>query len=356
MLSYMTASEAAQKWSISHRRVITLCQEERIPHAAMLGNMWIIPIDATKPVDGRTLRYERKATAKPFIKWAGGKGKLLTELRKFYPEKLGTEVCKYCEPMVGAGAVLFDIINTYEMDEVMICDCNTELINTYVVIRDHLDALIELLSTYEKEHLSRDDEGRKDYYYGKRELFNALIQDADNSNSIERAGLFIYLNKTCFNGLYRVNRQGLFNVPVGAYKNPLICDEDNLRLVSEKLQNVELVTGDYKKVDEFVDENTFVYFDPPYRPLTKTSDFTAYSVDGFSDKEQIELAEFIKKLASRGAKVLASNSDPKNVDENDNFFDDLYAPLNIYRVHASRAINSKGKGRGKISEIVVSSF
>lgn len=356
MLSYMTAREAAQKWSISHRRVITLCQEERIPQAAMLGNMWIIPIDATKPVDGRTLRYERKATAKPFIKWAGGKGKLLTELRKFYPEKLGTEVRKYCEPMVGAGAVLFDIINTYEMDEVMICDCNTELINTYVVIRDHLYALIELLSTYEKEHLSRDDDGRKEYYYVKRELFNTLIQKADNNNSIERAGLFIYLNKTCFNGLYRVNRQGLFNVPVGAYKNPLICDEDNLRLVSEKLQNVELVTGDYTKVDEFVDENTFVYFDPPYRPLTKTSDFTAYSVDGFSDKEQIELAEFIKKLASRGAKVLASNSDPKNVDENDNFFDDLYAPLNIYRVHASRAINSKGKGRGKISEIVVSSF
>jgi DNA adenine methylase len=352
----MTANDAAEKWGISHRRVITLCNENRIPDVAMLGNMWIIPIEATKPVDGRTTRYEKRAAAKPFVKWAGGKGKLLTELRKFYPPKLGTEIRKYCEPMVGAGAVLFDIINTYEMDEVMICDSNKELINTYTVIRDDVDNLINVLSNLEREHIRKDDDGRREYYYEKRDLFNELIQKPTKSNSVERAALFIYLNRTCFNGLYRVNRQGLFNVPVGAYKNPLICDEENLRIVSDKIQDVRFVTGDYKQVNDFVDENTFVYFDPPYRPLSKTSDFTAYNVDGFGDKEQIELAEFIKGLAARGVKVLASNSDPKNVDENDNFFDDLYAPLNIYRIHASRAINSKGKGRGKINELVISGF
>lgn len=356
MLAYMTANDAAEKWGISRRRVITLCNESRIPDVAMLGNMWIIPIEAVKPVDGRTTRYEKRASAKPFVKWAGGKGKLLTELRKFYPPKLGTEIRKYCEPMVGAGAVLFDILNTYEMDEVMICDSNEELINTYVVIRDNVDNLIDVLSDLEREHLRKNDDGRREYYYEKRELFNELIKKPAKSNSLQRAALFIYLNRTCFNGLYRVNRQGLFNVPVGAYKKPLICDEDNLRTVSDKIQDVQLVTGDYKQVNDFVDENTFVYFDPPYRPLSKTSDFTAYNVDGFGDKEQIELAEFIKELAARGVKVLASNSDPKNVDEEDNFFDDLYSPLNIYRVHASRAINSKGKGRGKISELVISGY
>lgn len=356
MLSYMTANEAAEKWGISHRRVITLCNENRVPDAAMLGNMWIIPMEATKPIDGRTTRYEKSAMAKPFLKWAGGKGQLLPELRKFYPERLGTDIHKYCEPMVGAGAVLFDILNTYDVDEVMICDTNKELINIYTVIRDNVNKLISVLSVYQREHLGQDDEGRRKYFYVQRDLFNELKQKPTKSDSVERAALFIYLNRTCFNGLYRVNRHGAFNVPVGSYKNPLICDEENLRIVSGKLQNVSMITGDYKQVAEFVDEKTFVYFDPPYRPLSKTSDFTAYNVEGFGDNEQIELAQFIIDLANRGVKVLASNSDPKNVDENDNFFDDLYAPLEIYRIHANRAINSKGKGRGKISELVIKGF
>lgn len=353
MLSYMTANEAAQKWNISHRRVITLCKEERIPNTAMLGNMWIIPVDAVKPVDRRSLRFERNIDAKPFVKWAGGKGKLIPELRKFYPSLLGLTVRKYCEPMVGAGAVFFDIVNHFELDEVMICDSNRELINTYLIIRDNVDDLIILLSEYEENHLKRDDNGRREYYYSMRDLFNALIQKPTKKNAVERAALFIYLNRTCFNGLYRVNRHGQFNVPVGAYKNPQICDAENLRAVSEKLAKVNIVLGDYKDVDSFVDEHTFVYFDPPYRPLSKTSDFTAYNPESFGDKEQIRLAEYIKNLAARGVKVLASNSDPKNVDDNDSFFDDLYAPLDIYRVHASRAINSQGGKRGKISELVI---
>ncbi len=313
MIAYMTASEAAKKWNISHRRVITLCQQNRIPDVAILGNMWIIPSNATKPIDGRTIRYEKKGFAKPFVKWAGGKGQLLSELRKFYPSGLGTNIRKYCEPMVGAGAVLFDILNTYEMDEVMICDTNSELLNVYRNIKNNLNLLIECLFEYESEHLKKGDESRKEYFYQQRKNFNDLLQYPTALNSLTRASLFIYLNKTCFNGLYRVNRQGLYNVPMGSYKNPTICDKDNLLLVSQKLQNVEIIAGDYSKVRNFVDENTFVYFDPPYRPLTKTSNFTSYNTDIFGDKEQIELSEFIHELADRKVKVLASNSDKRKL-------------------------------------------
>lgn len=354
MLDYMTAGEAAEKWCISHRRVITLCQENRIPNVAMLGNMWIIPKDAVKPVDGRTIRYDKKKPAKPFVKWAGGKGQLLPTIRKFYPAGIGTTIRKYCEPMVGAGAVLFDILNTYAMDEVYICDTNVELINTYRVIQENVNPLIELLMKYEKEHLKRDDAERKEYYYQQREQFNTEIQKSDENNALLRAALFIYLNKTCFNGLYRVNRKGLYNVPMGAYKNPKICDVDNLKKTSELLQGVTILAGDYTCIEKVVDKSTFVYFDPPYRPLTKTSEFTSYNADDFSDEDQIRLADFIKSLKT--AKVMASNSDPKNVDENDEFFDNLYSKLNINRISANRAINSKSKGRGKIKELLITNY
>ena len=356
MLAYMTAAEAAEKWSISHRRVITLCREERIPNAAMLGNMWIIPNDAEKPADGRTTRYDKKNPAKPFIKWAGGKGQLLPTIRKFYPPNMGIEISKYCEPMVGAGAVLFDVLNTYDLDEVYICDTNVELINTYEVVRDNPERLLKYLSEYEKDHLDCDENSRKEYYYQQRERFNTEMQKPTKSNSILRASLFIYLNKTCFNGLYRVNRKGLFNVPMGSYKNPKICDAENIKKTSELLQGVTMFVGNYTCVDKYVDGHTFVYFDPPYRPLTKTAEFTSYTADSFNDDDQTKLGEYIKELAVRGAKVLASNSDPHNVDENDNFFDDLYSGLNISRVSANRAINSKGKDRGKIYELLISGF
>ena len=182
------------------------------------------------------------------------------------------------------------------------------------------------------------------------------MQKPTKSNSILRASLFIYLNKTCFNGLYRVNRKGLFNVPMGSYKNPKICDTENIKKTSELLQGVTMFVGNYTCVDKYIDEHTFVYFDPPYRPLTKTAEFTSYTADSFNDDDQTKLGEYIKELAVRGAKVLASNSDPHNVDENDNFFDDLYSGLNISRVFANRAINSKGKDRGKIYELLISGF
>ena len=355
MIGYMTASEAAEKWNISHRRVITLCRENRIENVAMLGNMWIIPSDAKKPIDGRTTRYESTITAKPFLKWAGGKGQLLDTIRTYYPDGLGTTINKYCEPMVGAGAVLFDILANYTIDEVLINDSNNELINVYIEIRDNVSDLIQLLQQFEKVHLRGDDEERKEYYYSQRELYNGLISNK-KANATLKAALFIYLNRTCFNGLYRVNKQGIFNVPIGSYKNPTICDVENLILVSKRLKNVKIISCDYRETEKFIDNNTFVYFDPPYRPLNKTSEFTSYTEAEFNDDNQIELAEYIKRLNQKGAKILASNSDPKNTNPDDNFFDELYKQFNINRVSANRSINRNAKDRGKISELLICNY
>ena len=166
----------------------------------------------------------------------------------------------------------------------------------------------------------------------------------------------IFLNKTCFNGLFRVNKKGFFNVPMGSYKNPLICDEKNLREVSDKLQNVEIVCGDYKKAANFIDENTFVYFDPPYRPLTETASFTAYTENLFNDDEQIELAKFVESMHKKGAKIVVSNSDPKNANEEDDFFDNIYSKHKIRRVEATRMINCNSEARGNIKELLISNF
>lgn len=355
MNGYMTAGEAAQKWNISHRRVITLCSENRIENVAMLGNMWIIPSDAEKPIDGRTVRYENQVTAKPFLKWAGGKGQLLDTIRTFYPSDLGIKIKKYCEPMVGAGAVLFDILANYTIDEILISDSNIELMNVYLSIKNNVSELIQLLQQFEKEHLRCDNEARKEYYYSQREMYNSLITNK-KTNSTLKAALFIYLNKTCFNGLYRVNKQGIFNVPIGSYKNPTICDTENLILASKRLKNVQILTGDYKQTKEFIDQNTFVYFDPPYRPLSKTAEFTSYTETNFNDDNQIELAEYITELSNKGAKILASNSDPKNTNPDDDFFDELYKQFNINRVSANRFINRNSKDRGKIRELLICNY
>ena len=198
-------------------------------------------------------------TAKPFVKWAGGKGQLIKEIEKHYPFD-GYGITKYAEPFVGGGAVLFDILNKYDLEEVYISDINKELINSYTVVRDNIDALIELLSEMQDKFVLLDNDKRKDYYYQQRELFNNLKVNGDEDTDIMKAALLIFLNKTCFNGLYRVNKKGQFNVPMGAYKNPLICDENNLRAVSEKFQRVTIVCGDYRESADFIDKNTFVYF------------------------------------------------------------------------------------------------
>ena len=289
--------------------------------------------------------------AKPFIKWAGGKGQILNEIRKKYPATLGKSINKYVEPFIGGGAVLFDVLNNFNLDAVYISDINKELTHTYITIRDSVDDLSCVLSEYEKEYLPADTDTRKDIYYEKRELFNALKKS--NDKPLELAALFIFLNRTCFNGLYRVNAKGGFNVPQGSYKNPCIFDESNLRIVSQKLQGITIVCGDYKLAADFIDDKTFAYFDPPYRPLSPTANFTTYAQDGFCDTAQMELASFIDNMSEKGAFIVASNSDPKNVDEQDNFFDELYAAHKISRIQASRAINSNSAKRGKVRELLI---
>lgn len=356
-MEYISAKEAAEKWGISQRRVAALCSENRIENAAIFGNMWIIPKEAEKPVDARSLRYYdfSDIEVKPFLKWVGGKGQLLKEIENFYPFD-NKNITKYAEPFVGGGAVLFDVLSKYDLEEVYISDVNEELMNTYRIIRDDVDELIELLAKYQNEYVPMDKEKRTEYYLEKRSKFNEIKINGNEQLNIEKASLMIFLNKTCFNGLYRVNRKGLYNVPMGGYKNPCICDVKNLRNVSKKLQNVKIVCGDYKNAGEFIDDKTFVYFDPPYRPITATSSFTAYTESLFNDDNQVELANFVNEMDKKGAKIVLNNSDPKNTNDNDNFFDDIYAQYIIKRVDASRMINSKGSGRGKIKEILVSNF
>lgn len=289
-------------------------------------------------------------TVKPFIKWAGGKSQLLEEIREKYPKTIE----RYCEPFVGGGAVLLDVLANFQPKEVLINDINPELTNTYTHIRDNADRVISLLSEMQETFWNMDIEARKDYYYAKRDKFNELIKQAAQTE--EKAALFIFINKTCFNGLYRVNGKGLYNVPMGAYKKPPICDTENISLICELLQNVEIHCGDYSECADFINNNTFVYIDPPYRPLSETSSFTSYAKTEFGDEQQIQLGHFIEKISEKGAKVVASNSDPKNTDEKDNFFDDIYSSFQIKRVSASRMINSNSKGRGAISELLICNY
>lgn len=294
-----------------------------------------------------------KEKIKPFLKWAGGKQQLLAEIQKFYPFE-NSSIDKYVEPFLGGGAVLFDILSKYNLKHVYVSDINLELIDTYITIRDNIEELIGYLLSYQEEFLVLDNESRKNYYLAKREQFNNLKKL--NNNRLEKASLMIFLNKTCFNGLFRVNKSGLFNVPMGVYKNPLICDINNLKIASKLLQNVEIAHAKYSESIKYINENTFVYFDPPYRPIKNTSSFTSYTENAFNDSEQIELAKFINRASAMGAKILLSNSDPKNYNKDDNFFDDLYENYNIHRVKANRMINSKSSARGKITELLISNY
>ena len=293
---------------------------------------------------------------RPFVKWAGGKGSLIPQLNNFYPYELKNGIIeRYIEPFVGGGAVLIDILQKYDVQEAYAFDINIDLINSYNVIKTDVEDLIKILKKMETEYLQLGQEERKNYFYNKRDEYNNY-ELRENEQNIQRAAEFIYLNRTCFNGLYRVNKSGKFNVPMGSHKNPTICDEENLRNLSQLIQNVQFKHGDYKKSTEYVTENTFVYFDPPYRPLNITSGFTSYTKEDFNDDNQRELAAFYRELDDRDAKLMLSNSNPKNTNQEDTFFDKIYQGFNIDEIYASRMINANAKGRGKISEIVVTNY
>ena len=264
--------------------------------------------------------------ARPFVKWVGGKTQLLDDIKKTLPCDLShREAVTYVEPFVGGGAVLFWILQEYpNITRAIINDINAELICTYRVIKSDVENLIVELMQIQSEYLALDEVARKNYYLSQRDRFNE-----GNNSEVETAALFIFLNRTCFNGLYRVNSKGKFNVPHGKYSNPRICDEETLRADSAVLQRVEILCGDFAQTGK-------------------------YAEDGFDDTEQMRLRDFCEQIATHKSLFVASNSDPQNVDNGDNFFDLLYGMFSIKRVSASRMINSRGNGRGAISEIMIS--
>lgn len=294
-----------------------------------------------------------KDIARPFLKWAGGKSQLINTFDELLPQELKNgDVDTYIEPFVGGGAMLFHILQKYDVKKAYINDINKELINCYRCLKANVVKVINHLKLLEKDYLESED--RTKYFYKVRNRYNEI--HLNGHLDYEKCADFIFLNKTCFNGLYRVNKEGKFNVPHGKYKNPLICDENNLMLCSKLLQKVEITFGSYEQVLDKANEKTFIYFDPPYRPLVENSSFTSYDKSGFNDDDQIQLANNYKLLNEKKCVLMLSNSDPKNTNKEDNFFDNLYNGFHIERVYAKRMINCQASKRGNITEIVVMNY
>ncbi|SMC08861.1 DNA adenine methylase [Nitratiruptor tergarcus] len=281
---------------------------------------------------------EKKSVASPFVKWVGGKRGLLTQLLPLIPRKFNN----YFEPFVGGGALFFELFNLgmLQNKKVYLFDRNEELINTYKIVQNKPDELLEKLKEFQENH-------SKEFYYKIRELDRK--EDFKELDPITRAARFIYLNKTCFNGLYRVNKKGHFNVPIGRYKNPKIYDSDLIVNASKALQGAVIEAADFSEVLQYVQKEDFIYFDPPYYPLSETSKFTSYTDLAFLEDEQRRLFNVYEELDKRGCFVMESNSDTK-------FIKDLYKEYRIDIVYMHRFINSKKEGRGKISEVVIRNY
>jgi DNA adenine methylase len=296
-----------------------------------------------------------KRKAKPFVKWAGGKTQLIDDIDIVIEQFIGNDEYTYIEPFVGGGAVLFWVLQKYKnIKHAVINDINSDLITAYNTIKTNVDDLIAILKKWEKEYhiLDNNYEDRKKYYYHKRKVYNKR-----DSDTVTQTALFIFLNRTCFNGLYRVNRKNEFNVPIGSYKTPMICDEENLRAVSNVLKKVIILNGDFEDTLQYAnDNNTLFYFDPPYKPLSQTSSFNSYTQAEFDDKEQVRLAKFCKKIDMLGYQWILSNSDVKGENPNNNFFDKLYGEYCIKRVLARRNINSNPDKRGELTELLITNF
>ena len=295
-----------------------------------------------------------KIKAKPFIKWVGGKGQLIEQLEALLPADFSErENVTYIEPFVGGGAMLFYMLQKYpNIKSAVINDINPDLTLCYQVVRDNPTELVKSLDAIQTEYRAlRTEEERKMFFLGKRDRFNTKSLD-----SIENCTLFFFLNRTCFNGLYRVNKAGKFNVPFGKYSTPTICDADTIYADSRLLQKVEIMTGDFEQTYTKIEDNTFFYFDPPYRPLSNTSSFNDYSKEDFNDNAQIRLKYFCDKLNEIGVDFMLSNSDCLGKDGIDRFFDDLFIDYRIERVWASRNVNAIASKRGKLTEIVVNNY
>jgi len=298
-------------------------------------------IENGKPENKYTFRVKRRKNNKknkgitgiphPFLKWAGGKRQLIKQFDRYFPPHYK----KYIEPFVGGGSVFFYLLP----DNAILMDINEELVNCYRVIQTQVDDLIQLLKAHRNE---------KEYFYKIRNV-DRNSEDFSKWSNIQRASRTIFLNRCCFNGLFRVNSKGEFNVPFGKYKNPKFCDEENLRTVHRVLQNVQIISSNFKKCLEFAEREDFIYFDPPYQPVSGTANFTSYSKEGFGEAAQVALFEVFKELDSRGCKVMLSNSYTK-------FILDLYKEFRIITMKAKRAINSDATKRGEIKEALVLNY
>lgn len=291
---------------------------------------------------------------KPFIKWVGGKSQLIEQLDAQLPADFDSlEDVTYIEPFVGGGAMLFYMLQHYlNINHAIINDINPDLTTCYRTVRDNPKELIASLQDIENTYLSLNtEEARKEFFMVVRNRYNEK-----NLDPIENTTKFFFLNKTCFNGLYRVNKKGLFNVPFGRYSNPTICNPETILKDSELLQRVEILNGDFEETFKYAQGNTLFYFDPPYRPLSDTSSFNNYAKEAFNDDAQIRLKKYCDRINDAGFKFMLSNSDGKSVNGEDNFFDVLYAAYQIERVLASRSINSNPNKRGELTEILVRNY
>ncbi|TVQ64646.1 MAG: DNA adenine methylase [Spirulina sp. DLM2.Bin59] len=298
---------------------------------------------------------------KPFLKWAGGKRQLLPTIQKYLPPELTTgEIQHYFEPFIGGGAVLWAIACQFPHLQRSILDLNPELITAYTTVQQDVESLIQQLENLQGHYFSLSPTQQSQYYYQIRAQFNQQRQGFDfrtyNPQWLERTAMLIFLNRTCFNGLFRVNAKGEFNVPVGRYRNPKICDRLNLTEVAQVLQTTHIQQGDFTAIATGIPPNSFVYFDPPYRPLNTTASFNAYASQGFDEQDQRRLKELCDRLHHQGIRFMVSNSDPHNIDPNDHFFDDLYQDYQIIRIPATRMINSKSRKRGPISELLIINY
>jgi DNA adenine methylase len=299
--------------------------------------------------------------AKPFLKWAGGKSQLLQKFdHRLPPEMKNGTIKKYIEPFVGGGAVFFYLAQKYAPQKCYLLDINDELVLAYRVVQKSVNDLIDGLQEIESKYYQCKQDDQKAFFYQVRENFNRTrkigLGDMDHYRWVERAVQLVFLNRTCYNGLYRVNSRGEFNVPFGRYRNPRILDEKNLRGCARILAHTTIRCGDFSSCARFVDRGSFVYLDPPYRPLSETSSFTAYSEGNFTEEDQVRLARFYQKMDKKGAKLMLSNSDPKNADPSDDFFERLYPDFFIDRMSARRAISCTGTGRGELNELIITNY
>ena len=294
--------------------------------------------------------------AKPFLKWAGGKGQLLAAIEASLPKGLDQKKhLTYIEPFIGSGAVLFWFLKRFQnVKQAIINDINPDLYKAYNVIKNDPHSLIQALSALQEAYYKlKEETDRRSFFLERREAFNTRKE-----NDLKNTALLIFLNRTCFNGLYRVNSKGRFNVPFGKYHQPKICDAATILADSQLLQKVTILTGDYEETLPYAGGNTFFYFDPPYKPISKTSSFNAYAAEAFDDGQQERLKDFCTKIDTLGFQWLLSNSDMKNEEEGNHYFERLYQHnrFHIKRVKAKRNINSVSSKRGEINELLIANY